>query len=106
MLLTEFQYLHMLCSFFETADKFPTVQTRSEVIRRSEYEFSPLENAIRAIDSKLQELQTIISKVQRDATQLKTLTQILQGRPIPQEHAFTHCAYDFSFCLSLQASQR
>lgn len=75
----EHKYLHMLYSFFETADKFPTVQQRSEVIRRSEYEYGPLENAIRAIDSKMQELLSIITKVQRDNTQLKTLTQILQG---------------------------
>ena len=73
------QYLHVLYSFFETADKFPSVQRRSEVVRRSEFEFGPLDNAIRAIDAKMQELLTIMGKVQRDNTQLKTLTQILQG---------------------------
>ena len=55
------------------------MQRRSEVVRRSEFEFGPLENAIRAIDAKMQELLSIITKVQRDNTQLKTLTQIVQG---------------------------
>lgn len=47
-----FKSLWLLNTFYETAESLPCIQHRSEVISTVEIETAPLDNALKALESK------------------------------------------------------
>lgn len=74
------QGLYLNHLYLLTADTFPCAKTRSEVIKRQEVEYSPIENAIKSVSDKNTELLSLISKLEeKPDLPLNPLTMCLNG---------------------------
>jgi len=95
----EFQGLWYLNYFFETQDAFPTIHRRSEIISRSTTETTPLENAIRSVESKNDEiLQMIARYTTAPTTNVNPFTMLLSGVLDPNVNGGTK-VFAEAFCL-------
>eukprot|EP01105_Mastigella_eilhardi_P021953 TRINITY_DN5369_c0_g1_i1.p1 TRINITY_DN5369_c0_g1~~TRINITY_DN5369_c0_g1_i1.p1 ORF type:complete len:1692 (-),score=541.24 TRINITY_DN5369_c0_g1_i1:92-4510(-) len=76
----EFVGLYLLHLYMTTHDAFPGTRLRSEVVRRTEVECSPLESAIKMVSEKNQEIMALMQTVEEKSdAPLSPFTMCLNG---------------------------
>lgn len=75
----EFLSLALLNTYMVTKQVLPSATSVSEVITKTELEFSPLENAYRSVVAKNDEIASLKASVESNAVPLNSLTMTLNG---------------------------